>query len=85
MSSTSDHSYNIAVLNQQISLPQFAFFQVVKVKSTGEVATIIGMKYDSSNDPSEDQREEWLYLLSGLTELTSVWWKAEQLRSLNRR
>lgn len=84
MNNASDHPRTVSILNPQVSLPQFSFFQVVKVKLTGEVATIVGMKYDSSNEPSED-REEWLYLLNGLTKLTAVWWKFDQLRSLDRR
>ncbi|MGG6268991.1 hypothetical protein ACQ4M3_30665 [Leptolyngbya sp. AN03gr2] len=85
MSNTSDHSYTIPVLNSQAALPQFAFFQVVKVKLTGEVATIVGMKYDSSSEQSESQNQEWLYLLKGLTKLGAVWCKFDQLRSLDRR
>lgn len=84
MSNVSDHS-SIPVLNSQIALPQFAFFQVVKVKLTGEVATIVGIKYDSSSEQSENQNQEWLYLLKGLTKLGAVWWKFDQLRSLDRR
>lgn len=85
MSNTSDSPYSIPLLNQQVTLPQFAFFQVVKVKSTGEVATIVGMKYDSGSQQPEEQSEEWFYLLNGLTKLTAVWWKVDQLRSLDRR
>jgi hypothetical protein len=75
----------IPVLNPQIPLPKFAFFQVVKVKSTGEVGTINGIKCGSSNEQAEEQGEEWLYLLDGLTQLSSVWWTSNQLRSLDRR
>lgn len=85
MSNTSDQPYNIPVLNSQVTLPQFAFFQVVKVKLTGEIATIVGMKYDSGSEQSEDQNQEWLYLLNGLTKLGAVWWKFDQLRNLDRR
>lgn len=85
MSHISDSPYNIPILNQQVTLPQFAFFQVVKVKLTGEVATIIGMKYGSDSQPLGEQDEEWLYLLNGLTKLTAIWWKVDQLRSLDRR
>ncbi|BAU15926.1 hypothetical protein LEP3755_64920 (plasmid) [Leptolyngbya sp. NIES-3755] len=85
MSNTSDQPYSIPVLNSQVTLPQFAFFQVVKVKLTGEIATIVGMKYDSSSEQSENQNEEWLYLLDGLTKLGAVWWKFDQIRSLDRR
>ena len=85
MSTPSDYPHHISVLNSHITLPQFAFFQVVKVKLTGEVATIVGMKYTSGNEQSEDQAEEWLYLLDGLTRLGAVWWKFDQLRSLDRR
>ncbi|GAP99757.1 hypothetical protein [Leptolyngbya sp. NIES-2104] len=85
MSHASNDSYSIPVLNQQVTLPQFAFFQVVRVKSTGEIATILGMKYDSDSQQSEDQNGEWLYLLDGLTQLTSIWWESNQLRSLDRR
>jgi len=85
MTHASDHPYAIPVLNSQVRLPQFAFFQVVKVKLTGEVATIVGMKYDSSGEQSENQNEEWLYLLNGLTKLGAVWWRFDQLRSLDRR
>jgi hypothetical protein len=85
MSNISDSPYSIPLLNQQVTLPQFAFFQVVKVKLTGEVATIVGMKYGSSSQQPEEQSEEWFYLLNGLTKLTAVWWKVDQLRSLDRR
>ncbi|NJR51288.1 MAG: hypothetical protein HC780_18645 [Leptolyngbyaceae cyanobacterium CSU_1_3] len=67
MTHASDHPYAILVLNPQARLPKFAFFRVVKVKLTGEIATIIGMKYDSSSEQSENQDEKWLYLLNGLT------------------
>lgn len=85
MSHASNDSYSIPVLNPQVTLPQFAFFQVVRVKSTGEIATIVGMKYDSDSQQSEDQNGEWFYLLDGLTQLTFIWWKSNQLRSLDRR
>jgi len=85
MSYASDDSHAVPVLNQQVTLPQFAFFQVVKVKSTGEVATIMGMKYDSGSQQSENRDGEWLYLLDGLTRSTAIWWKFDQLRSLDRR
>jgi hypothetical protein len=85
MSYASDDSHNVSVLNQQVTLPQFAFFQVMKVKSTGEIATIMGMKYNFSSQPSENCDGEWLYLLVGLTQSTATWWKFDQLRSLDRR
>ncbi|MCU0548425.1 MAG: hypothetical protein MUC48_03670 [Leptolyngbya sp. Prado105] len=85
MNDASDYPYTISVLNSQVTLPQFAFFQVVKVKLTGEVATIVGMKYGSNNEQAGTQNEEWLYLLNGLTKLGAVWWKFAQLRSLDRR
>lgn len=85
MSYASDDSHNVPVLNQQVILPQFAFFQVVKVKSTGEIATIMGMKYDFGSQPSENRDGEWFYLLGGLTQSTATWWKFDQLRSLDRR
>lgn len=84
MTNASDHS-SIPVFNSKVELPQFAFFQVVKVKLTGEVATIVGMKYDCSSEQSENQNQEWLYLLKGLTKLGAVWWKFDQLRSLDHR
>ncbi|MBN8560219.1 MAG: hypothetical protein J0L70_06840 [Leptolyngbya sp. UWPOB_LEPTO1] len=85
MSHASNDSHSIPVLNQQVTLPPFAFFQVVRVKLTGEIATIVGMKYGSDSQQPEDQNEEWLYLLDGLTQLTSIWWKSNQFRSLDRR
>lgn len=85
MSHASNDSHSIPVLNQQVTLPQFAFFQVVRVKSTGEIATIVGMKYGSDSQQPEEQNREWLYLLDGLTQLTSIWWKSNQFRSLDRR
>lgn len=81
----SDDSHTVPVLNQQVTLPQFAFFQVVKVKSTGEIVTIVGMKYDPGSQQSENHDGEWLYLLDGLTRSTAIWWKFDQLRSLDRR
>ncbi|KAM3099271.1 hypothetical protein ACKFKF_15065 [Phormidesmis sp. 146-12] len=81
MSTTSDNSHSIHVLNPQIALPELAFFQVVKVKLTREVATITGMKYEAS----EQLRGQWLYQLDGLTQLNAVWWRFDQLRSLHRK
>jgi hypothetical protein len=59
MSNASNSSSSIPVLNQQIPLPQFAFFQLVKVKLTGEVALIVGMKYGSSGEQSEALSTTW--------------------------
>jgi hypothetical protein len=71
----------IAVLNPQIPLPKFAFFQVVQVKTTGEVATVVGI-WRSVRDDDDSQ---WLYKLEGLTQLSASWWQANQLRNLRRR
>ncbi len=80
-SSDDAHRLSISILNQQAALPDFAFFQVVRVKLTREVATVIGMKYESS----DHQLGQWLYQLDGLTKLSAVWWKSDQLRSLHRK
>ncbi|KAM3090901.1 hypothetical protein ACKFKF_34120 [Phormidesmis sp. 146-12] len=82
MNTTSpDNPHSIHVLNPQIALPELAFFQVVKVKLTREVATITGMKYETSEQPPG----QWLYQLDGLTQLNAVWWRSDQLRSPHRK
>lgn len=70
----------IAVLNPQVPLPKFAFFQLVQVKTTGEVATVVGIWRAVRDDDSQ-----WLYKLEGLTQLSTSWWQANQLRNLRRR
>ena len=72
---------SITVLNPAIALPEFALFQVVKVKTTKEIGTIVGIWCVQT----EEQSYQWLYRLEGLTECATVWWQEMQLRSLDRR
>jgi hypothetical protein len=71
----------IAVLHPTVPLPDFAFFQVVKVKTTKEVGTVIGMWCFQA----DEQSYQWAYRLEGLRTLSANWWQGEQLRSLQRR
>jgi hypothetical protein len=71
----------IPVLNPTIPLPEFSFSQLVKVKTTKEVGTIAGMWCVRT----EGQSYQWLYRLEGLTEHSTTWWQALQLRNLDRR
>jgi hypothetical protein len=43
-------------------MPEFGFFQVVKVKTTKEVGTVVGMWHLMT----DSQSEQWLYRLEGL-------------------
>jgi hypothetical protein len=40
-----DRDLAIAVLNPNVTRPEFSFFQVVKVKTTKEVGVVTGMWY----------------------------------------
>ena len=62
-------------------MPVFSFFQLVKVKTTKEVGTIVGMWCVQT----EAQSYQWLYRLEGLTERSTTWWQELELRSLDRR
>lgn len=71
----------IPVLHPTVPMPRFSFFQVVKVKTTKEVAMIVGMWCVQT----ERQTYQWLYRLEGLTEHSTTWWQELQLRSFDRR
>jgi hypothetical protein len=71
----------ISVLNPEIVLPEFAFFQVVKVKTTKEVGTVVGMWHLVTDAESQ----QWLYRLEGLRTMEAIWWEGQQLRSMQRR
>lgn len=72
---------SIPVLNPVVPMPEFSFFQLVKVKTTKEVGTIVGMWCVET----EEQSYQWLYRLEGLTQRSTAWWQELQLRSLDRR
>jgi hypothetical protein len=80
MSNMSDDVRSITILNPAVPIPEFRFFQVVKVKSTKEVGTIVGMWYVQA----EDQRYQWSYRLVGLAMRPNLWWSGEALRSMQR-
>ncbi len=71
----------IAVLHPTVPMPDFTFFQVVKVKTTKEVGTVVGMWCFQT----DEQSYQWIYRLEGLRTLPASWWQAQQLRSLQRR
>jgi hypothetical protein len=71
----------ITVLHPLVPMPEFAFFQVVKVKTTKEVGVIIGMWCFQT----EAESYQWIYRLEGLATLSTTWWQGPQLRSLQRR
>jgi len=71
----------IPVLNPTVPMPEFSFFQLVKVKTTKEVGTIVGMWCVET----EEHSYQWLYRLEGLTQRSTTWWQELQLRSLDRR
>jgi hypothetical protein len=75
----SDAVRTIAILNPTVPLPEFDFFQVVKVKSTKEVGTIVGIWY-----VQEEQSYQWSYRLEGLKTRPNLWWQGAQLRSMQR-
>jgi hypothetical protein len=70
----------IAILNAEMPRPEFDFFQVVKVKTTKEVGTIVGMWYV----PGSNAVHQWSYRLQGLNTQPHLWWQGEQLRSMRR-
>ena len=78
---SNDSTRAIPVLNPNVSIPEFSFFQIVKVKTTQEVGTIVGIWCVQT----EEQTCQWLYRLEGLTERSTTWWQELQLRSLDRR
>ncbi len=71
----------IALLHPTVPMPDFAFFQVVKVKTTKEVGTITGMWCFQM----DEQSYQWVYRLEGLRTLSANWWQGQQLRSLQRK
>ena len=71
----------IPVLNLTVPLPEFSFFQVVKVKTTKEVGTIAGMWCIQT----EPQSYQWNYRVDGLRTVGATWWQGEQLQSFHRR
>jgi hypothetical protein len=71
----------IPVLHQTVPLPELAFFQLVKVKTTKEIGTVVGMWCFQT----ENQDYQWLYRLDGLHTRSTLWWQGEQLRNLQRR
>jgi hypothetical protein len=72
---------SIIILNPTITMPEFAFFQVVKVKTTKEVGTVVGMWHLQT----DSQSQQWLYRLEGLRTKETIWWKGQQLRTMQRR
>lgn len=81
MTTQNDRIRAIPILNLIVPMPVFSFFQLVKVKTTKEVGTIVGMWCVQT----EGQSYQWLYRLEGLTERSTTWWQELQLRSLDRR
>jgi hypothetical protein len=71
----------IPVLNPGALFPEFAFFQVVKVKTTKEVGTVVGMWHLRT----DSQSQQWLYRLEGLRTKETIWWEGQQLRTMQRR
>jgi hypothetical protein len=72
---------SIIMLNPTIIMPEFAFFQVVKVKTTKEVGTVVGMWHLMT----DSQSQQWLYRLEGLRTKETIWWEGQQLRTMQRR
>jgi hypothetical protein len=72
---------SITILNPIIAMPEFAFFQVVKVKTTKEVGTVVGMWHLVT----DSQSQQWLYRLEGLRTMETIWWEEQQLRTMQRR
>jgi hypothetical protein len=75
-----DDVRSIVVLNSTYPLPEFKFFQVVKVRTTKEVGTIVGMWYVQA----QDQSCQWSYRLVGLQTRPNLWWPGKDLRSMQR-
>lgn len=78
---SNDSVRTISVLNPTVPMPEFSFFQIVKVRTTKEVGTIVGMWCVQT----EEQIYQWLYRLEGLTERSTAWWQELQLHNLDRR
>jgi hypothetical protein len=72
---------SIVILNPTITMPKFVFFQLVKVKTTKEVGTVVGMWHLMTDSHSQ----QWLYRLEGLRTKETIWWEGQQLRSMQRR
>jgi hypothetical protein len=77
----SNDGRGIPVLNPEVVLPEFAFFQVVKVKTTKEVGTVVGMWHLTT----DSQSQQWLYRLEGLRTKETIWWEGQQLKTMQRR
>ncbi len=78
---SNDPTCAIPVLNPTVPMPEFSFFQIVKVRTTKEVGMVVGIWCVQT----EEQSYQWLYRLEGLTECATIWWQEMQLRSLDRR
>jgi hypothetical protein len=72
---------SIVILNPTITMPEFVFFQLVKVKTTKEVGTVVGIWHLMT----DSQSQQWLYRLEGLRTKETIWWEGQQLRSMQRR
>jgi hypothetical protein len=77
----SDAVSTIAILNPAVPLPEFGFFQVVKVKTTKEVGTIVGLWCLTTDSDSQ----QWLYRLEGLRTKETIWWEGQQLKTMQQR
>jgi hypothetical protein len=77
----SDNLRSVPLLNPQVELPKFGFFQVVKVKTTKEVGTVVGMWHLTT----DSQSQQWLYRLEGLRTKETIWWEGQQLKTMQRR
>jgi hypothetical protein len=53
----------------------------VKVKTTKEVGTVVGMWHLRT----DSQSQQWLYRLEGLRTKETIWWEGQQLRTMQRR
>ncbi|MFM2433242.1 MAG: hypothetical protein RLZZ511_4456, partial [Cyanobacteriota bacterium] len=71
----------VPLLNPQVELPEFGFFQVVKVTTTKEVGTVVGMWHLRT----DSQSQQWLYRLEGLRTKETIWWEGQQLKTMQRR
>jgi hypothetical protein len=71
---------SIVILNPTITMPEFAFFHVVKVKTTKEVGTVVGMWHLRT----DSQSQQWLYRLEGLRTKEAIWWEGQQLKTMQR-
>jgi hypothetical protein len=77
----SDDLLAVPLLNPQVEVQEFGFFQVVKVKTTKEVGVIVGLWCLTTDSESQ----QWLYRLEGLRTKETIWWEGQQLRTMQRR